>query len=400
MLSKINVYDGARFDLAEHINEFLIRREDARSLEAFLVIVENGKKTHLHKHPEMEQLFFVVSGRGRITTGKRDETLAVEKNDVVYIPVDQLHQIHCESEEALVYLAVNAFLAEAQRTPTSLGHAARVVENYAMKVRQARPLWRRPILIAGSAGFIGRALTSRYLTKRDYVWGLDAKAASGFESFSEHGLLTQRTVDLTDEKEVEKCIRALCKKSGTVPRALVCAAGVTDVHRTFIETTAAMALAQLSANFSTNYNIARAYARTLIDTSRRGTIVFLGSVGATKAHRGQSAYDAAKAAIEGLCRAAAVELAPHGINVNTVAIGPIEDSPSSKGDSRTRKALRELVPIRRYGSLDEACAVLEAIAALDTPYFTGQTVIADGGLTIQLRPGNVERMADQRHPKV
>ena len=54
-----------------------------------------------------------------------------------------------------------------------------------------------------------------------------------------------------------------------------------------------------------------------------GAIVNLSSGGATKAHRGMAAYDAAKGGTEALTRTTALELAPYGIRVNTLVPGLI-----------------------------------------------------------------------------
>lgn len=392
MLKKVNIYDGNRFDFEGHINEFLLRREEARALESFLVVVEPGKQTHLHSHQEMEQLFLVVAGQGVVSDGGGGQVLTMNRNDLIFVPTEQPHQIRAVStDQALVYVCINGFQSGALAAATSLAHAEGVVKRYNMGDCAKRTLWRRPIMIAGSSGHLGTALAGHYLDQRNTVWGFDAEPAPGLTDGAHAARWAFRGVDLRDERGVEAAFRSLVEEAGSVPRALICAAGMTDRHASVLATSADAVRAQIDANFVSNFNIARTYARSVTDRGLSGSIVFLGSAGATRSHRHQCAYDAAKAALESLCRTMALELSPKGISVNTVAIGPIEDSPSSRKDAVHRDALRQLVPIGRYASLDEVCRIIDAVVSMETPYFTGQTLTADGGLTVQLRPAAIER---------
>lgn len=134
MIEKINYKKGKRFDFGTHINEFLIPREKAKSSETFLVIINPKKSTHLHKHPDMEQVFFVTKGRGVLWTktkkalgGKLKKRCDIKFGDVLFIPINDWHQISCTSKERLEYLCFNAFPSgHLPGEPTALAHAAHV----------------------------------------------------------------------------------------------------------------------------------------------------------------------------------------------------------------------------------------------------------------------------------
>ena len=109
---RINVAKGKRYTFKTHINEMLLPRENAESIEAFRVIVEPGKATHLHVHNDTEQLYYVISGQGKglfvHPDGKREE-FDMAPEDVIHVPRNTQHQIACAGAESLTYLCVDAF---------------------------------------------------------------------------------------------------------------------------------------------------------------------------------------------------------------------------------------------------------------------------------------------------
>lgn len=129
---KIHKDNGKRFKFASHINEFLIPREKTSSSETFLVIIEPNKSTHLHKHDETEQTFFVTNGKGEVWTkegGKLKLFCTLQPGDLLFIPVGSWHQIRCLGKERLEYICFNSFpKGFPPEEGTSLSHAEQVVK--------------------------------------------------------------------------------------------------------------------------------------------------------------------------------------------------------------------------------------------------------------------------------
>jgi quercetin dioxygenase-like cupin family protein len=111
-MKKINVKEGKRYCLKTHINEMLLPREKAEIIEAFRVIIEPEKCTHLHAHDDTEQLYYVISGKGYghfTTADGKTSVYDLQPEDVIYIPRNTEHQIFCKGSDPLVYLCVDGF---------------------------------------------------------------------------------------------------------------------------------------------------------------------------------------------------------------------------------------------------------------------------------------------------
>lgn len=100
---------GYRFPT--HTNDLVMDRSEARASEVFIVVLAPGEAPPLHWHDDTEQIFYILSGRGQLEIGQGGQTFVVNPGDVVRIPPETLHRIHCVGESQLRYLAVDCFMA-------------------------------------------------------------------------------------------------------------------------------------------------------------------------------------------------------------------------------------------------------------------------------------------------
>jgi len=101
-------------------------------MEVFLTTIMPGRSTHPHVHESNEQLYIAVNGCGEIVfrtgSGARCvRTVTFKKDDVVFIPMHESHQVFCRGTAPLRYITVDIFPAgKPADEPTWAAHAARL----------------------------------------------------------------------------------------------------------------------------------------------------------------------------------------------------------------------------------------------------------------------------------
>lgn len=118
---KARFTQGEPYDFGTHANDFLVRREQSRASETFLVRVPGGSAVPPHVHNDMEQTFLFLSGIGTVTLDLDgcERNLTCRPGDVLFVPTGWRHTVAAESPEGLAYLIVNAFVAEVAREGAS-----------------------------------------------------------------------------------------------------------------------------------------------------------------------------------------------------------------------------------------------------------------------------------------
>lgn len=99
-----------RYRFPTHTNELVMDRAEATTSESFISVMEPGEAPPLHQHDDTEQVFYVLSGEGRLEVGEdaADQGRLVP-GDLVRIPPSTPHRVHCVSDVPLRYLVVDCF---------------------------------------------------------------------------------------------------------------------------------------------------------------------------------------------------------------------------------------------------------------------------------------------------
>jgi len=115
---------------------------------------------------------------------------------------------------------------------------------------------------------------------------------------------------------------------------------------------------------------------------KSGSIIFVSSVWGISGASCEAHYAASKAALIGLTKSLAKELAPSGINVNCIAPGVIDTDMNGRLCEKEREELKAQIPKGRYGRAEEIAQIMLFLSSQKASYITGQTINADGGLII------------------
>jgi 3-oxoacyl-[acyl-carrier protein] reductase len=190
--------------------------------------------------------------------------------------------------------------------------------------------------------------------------------------------------DLTDRAQVRELVAAATDHLGRID-VLINNAGMMHVglddfaFLDFLEMDDATWDLEISMNLATAFNVTRAVASGMVER-RWGRIVMVSSVtGTVVTNPGSTGYGTAKAGMEGMMRGLALELGPFGVTANAVAPGWIATAPVDDGEVDHGHA----TPLGRSGTANEIAEAVAFLASDRASYVTGQSLVVDGGNTIQ-----------------
>jgi NAD(P)-dependent dehydrogenase (short-subunit alcohol dehydrogenase family) len=259
----------------------------------------------------------------------------------------------------------------------------------------------RPIaLITGAAGDIGRAAARRLAQQGWSLAMVDHPSMVGAlddtrEQCTAWGAPAWSDVfDVTDAAGVERSLEA-CRDALGVPTALFNNAGYQGTFERIDRYPHDDARRVFEVNVLGAFTVLSAVSAAMVAAGQAGSIVSSASMAGVTGAPNMSAYSASKAAIIGLTKSAAKDLAPFGIRVNAVSpafIGPgrmWENQVASQAATRSpyfadhpsevARQMIGMVPLGRYGSTDEVASVVAFLLSDDASYLTGINVEISGG---------------------
>jgi sorbitol-6-phosphate 2-dehydrogenase len=196
-------------------------------------------------------------------------------------------------------------------------------------------------------------------------------------------------VDVTDEAQVEEMVRRTVSEFGRLD-IVVSNAGILIAEEA-TEFPAKQWQAVINVNLVGYFLVAKHAARVMKE-QRRGVILQINSKSGKKGSYRNSAYAASKFGGIGLTQSLALELAEHGVRVNSICPGNLLDSPlwvdslykqyAKKWgitEAEVRQKYIDQVPMKRGCTYDDVCNVVVFLASDQASYMTGQAINVTGG---------------------
>lgn len=238
-------------------------------------------------------------------------------------------------------------------------------------------------LITGASGGIGSEIALRlandgydiaacYYSDEDGIRELEKKLELTDAKFRTY------KADVSDMDSIRKIFADATEFFGGVS-VLVNNAGMAQ-QKLFTDITEAEFDRINAVNFKSVYNCCQCAVPFMVN-QKKGKIINISSMWGVCGASCETVYSATKAAVIGLTKALARELAPSNIQVNCIAPGVIDTKMNSILSDEDKKALADEIPMGRFGTPEEIAGVVSFLASKDSDYVTAQVITVDGGLT-------------------
>lgn len=239
---------------------------------------------------------------------------------------------------------------------------------------------KKTALITGASGGIGSA-AARALARDGFRLALCYNSdEAGIKRLAKE--LNKSTdaftakVDVSDRAQVDSAFEQAAEEFGGIS-VLVNCAGISQ-QKLFTDITEADFDRMMAVTVKGTFNTCQAALPFMINR-KRGKIINISSMWGVAGASCEVHYSAAKAAVIGLTKALARELAPSNIQVNCIAPGVIETKMNSCFSEAELEALKNEVPMGRFGSPEEVAALISYLASEKSDYVTAQVIGIDGG---------------------
>jgi 3-oxoacyl-[acyl-carrier protein] reductase len=251
------------------------------------------------------------------------------------------------------------------------------------------------VLVTGAGHGIGRAIAERFGAEGAMVAVNDLHDDRAREVAAGIPEAIGIAADVSSKTQVDTMFDNLLGRFGTID-VLVNNAGDIYAARHFLDGDEAWWDHVLGVNLKGAF-LCSLRAAHVMARKRSGSIIHMSSGGATRAHRGNVAYDASKGGIEAMTRAMALDLAPYGVRVNAIVPGLIR---TYEIDEKLAEERGQVVPMGRLGDAEELAGPTVFLATEDARYMTGTCLVVDGGVLVQQRSAPLDTFPVSRFPQL
>lgn len=244
----------------------------------------------------------------------------------------------------------------------------------------------RGVIVTGGSGGMGRATAVAFARAGAGVLVADVDEAGGQETVrlaqAAGGRAEFLHTDVSDPAQVEAMVERTVAQFGRLDHAVNMAA-IENEETALVDCEVERFDRIISVNLRSIFLCMKYEIGAMLRDSRGGTIVNIGSTNSFRPQLHQPAYTASKFGVLGITKQAAVEYAPLGVRINTIAPGPIDtpmlrNSMARRGrnveDVRTRLSL-----LGRFGEPSEIANAAMWLSSEESTFTVGDTIAVDGG---------------------
>jgi len=242
----------------------------------------------------------------------------------------------------------------------------------------------RTAVITGASRGLGEAMANALAASGAQI-ALVARDRARLERVRDDIVATEAVAelfvcDVTRENEVAKLVEEIQVRFGN-PQILINSAGI-NLRKNLVEFTLEEFRSVLDASLISTFLMCRAFVPGMQGTGY-GRILNMTSIMSHVSLAGRAAYSSAKAALLGLTRALALELAADGITVNGISPGPIGTDMNLQlmRDPEVSAQFLANIPVGRWGKVEEIGALACYLCSGAAGYITGTDIVIDGGWT-------------------
>jgi NAD(P)-dependent dehydrogenase (short-subunit alcohol dehydrogenase family) len=237
-------------------------------------------------------------------------------------------------------------------------------------------------LVTGGGSGIGQAVARRFAEEDAVVVVMGRRTDRLDETAAMSGAITTSPGDVSVPADAQRAVEAVVERHGGLD-VVFHAAGVIRRNERLEETSDEDWEHDISISLGGAFQICRFAIPHLKES--RGTIVLVGSQLAHISAPGYATYAAAKTGVLGLMRTLALDLGPSGVRVNALSPGVIDTDFAYVGRDfdAVRDATAAMLPLRRVGQVEDVTGAAVFLASEESSWMTGQSLVIDGGYTIQ-----------------
>jgi len=246
----------------------------------------------------------------------------------------------------------------------------------------------RVAVVTGAASGMGLAIARHLAARGDHVGLLDVKGEAALQAAQDLRKTGATAIaveaDVTDRGAIDAALDQVRAQLGPIG-IMITAAGLDSFER-FTDITIESWDRVLGINLTGTFHCLQAVVPDMI-AARWGRMVTIASSSAQSGAVRMAHYVASKGGVIGLTKALALELAPHGITVNTIPPGMI-DTPmlrraEAAGDlPNLAKLASRMIPVGRTGTAEEIAAACGFLCSDEAAFITGQVIGVNGGMVV------------------